>query len=40
MSECVMNSTKIMVNGALDKAAAIKYLTEKLSGDAETIKVN
>lgn len=40
ISECVMNETKIMANGNLDKAAAVKYLTEKLSGDAEAIKVN
>lgn len=39
MSECVMNETKIMVNGALDKAVAVKYLTEKMVGDAESIKV-
>lgn len=39
MSECIMNETKIMVNGVLDKTAAIKYLTGKLASDAETIKV-
>jgi hypothetical protein len=40
MSECVMNETKIMVNGALDKAAAVKFLPEKMAGDAEAIKVD
>lgn len=39
MSECVMNETKIMVGGNLDKPAAITYLTGKLSGDTEAIKV-
>jgi hypothetical protein len=39
MSECVLNSTGILVNGKLDKPAAIKRLTEKLTGDAEAIKV-
>lgn len=40
MSECVMNETKIMVNGALQKSAAIEYLTKKLAGDNEAIKVS
>jgi hypothetical protein len=39
MSECVMNTTGIMVNGKLDKAAAVKYMTERLTGDAEAIRV-
>lgn len=39
MSECVLNETKIMVNGVFDKAAAIKLATEKSGVDAETAKV-
>lgn len=39
MSECVMNETKILVNGKLDKDAAVKYISEQLKGDTEAIKV-
>lgn len=39
VAECVMNTTKVMVAGKPDKAAAIAYLTSKLAGDAESIKV-
>lgn len=34
-----MNETKIMVNGNIDNAAAVKYFTGRLSGDAEATKV-
>lgn len=34
-----MNETGILVGGKLDKAAAVKFLTSKMSGDAELIKV-
>lgn len=35
-----MNETKILVNGKLDKDAAVKYVSEQLKGDAEAIKVS
>lgn len=39
MSECVMNETGIMQAGKLDKAAALKYLSGRMAGDSEAIKV-
>lgn len=39
MSECVLNETKIMVNGVFDKGVAIKYVTEKSGLDGEVVKV-
>lgn len=39
MSECILNNTGILVGGKLDKAAAVKFLSEKMAGDAEAIKV-
>lgn len=39
VSECVMNETKIMANGKLDKVAAVKYIGDQMKGDAEAIKV-
>lgn len=38
MSECIFNETGIMVSGKIDKAIAIKYLTDRMAGDAESIK--
>lgn len=34
-----MNQTAIMQGGKLDKVAAVKYLSGRMAGDAESIKV-
>lgn len=39
MAECAMNETKIMAGGKLDKAVAVKYLSDRMAGDAESVKV-
>lgn len=39
VSECIMNNTGIMIGGKLNKAAAVKYLSDKMAGDAEGVKV-
>lgn len=35
-----MNETAIMQGGKLDKVAAVKYISGKMAGDAEAIKVS
>lgn len=39
MSECVMNETQILVNGKLDKAAALKVISDQFKSNPDVINV-